>query len=456
VKGLFASTEFERGVELFKDKNYREAFIIFNKLAEAEDKTEDLDFYLGRSAFESGEYFDAYFAFDRLLIEIDESDKVKLDRVKLELARTQIALGQRERAKSLLNEVLENNPPETVKKRIIALLNQTEEKKVSKKHNFNFFVGMEMGYEENINSNPSVEDLYEYQKGLGLGDPELSEPIDSLYLSEMAGVSYRYSSESGSYGLSSNMFAMNQNYFEDNNYSLAYLHLGVSPFFQKSSNRIEMPIRVGQAFYGGETLLLNSSIGIKASRYIETKFVKAIIFDVFANYKTKSYDQEEDSDLDSTAWEWGLSGKVRYRNNLLTFNYSTEREYAKNEDELRTGFNLTDKIVNNIKVKFEREDVFNFFNLSLQYLLRNIVYDSYEAKSKFYQEEGSGGDMVTLYTSEGARGDIYQSFRVGASKEVIKNLSVDLGYTYVTVKSNHVPAEAEDKSIISLGASYSF
>lgn len=434
---LSASTDLDEALKLFNSGDFQNSYPLLQKLSESGSTANDLDFYLGRSAFEVGKYNEALFAFDRVLIEVDENNRAKVNRVKLELARTHLALGERESAKELFSEVLAENPPQIVKDKIHSILEESKKSK-KKSYKWNFFANLETGYEENINSQPSVDSMRDY-----VNNPDIKpdSEIDSLYLQEMGGVGFSYLFGESSFSINSNLFAFNQNYFEDGDYDITYFALGVSPIYKMDSNRFEIPIKVENVNYGGENLLDTASIGFKASRYIETQYIKAIVFDIFTNYKLKDYESSR-NDQDSNIFEYGLSAKIKYKENLLSLRYSTENESSKNDPTPNS--NQTDKIINSIKIKYDRENIAGMFNLSLLYLFRNIVYDDYEAF-----------ESLNPNVSDGTRKDRYHSFRVGLSKEVMKNLYLDLGFNHIISNSNHTPIEY-DKNIMSFGASYSF
>jgi len=434
---LNASTDFNEALKLFNSGDFQKSYQIFHKLSENGIVINDLDFYLGRSAFEVGRYKEAFIAFDRVLIEADEDDKQKINRVKLELARTYLALGERESAKKLFNEVLADNPPQIVKDRIQTILEESNKDK-EKSSRWNLFASFEAGYEENVNSQPSIDKLREFTKNSNLQ----SETVDSLYLQEMGGVGFSYLFNKSGFSINSNLFAFNQNYFENDNYDIRYFAFGLSPVYRVDRNRFEIPLKAENVNYGGENLLNATSIGFKASRFIETKYIKAIVFEFFTNYKYKNYESSRD-ELDSNIFEYGLSTKIKYKNNYLALRYSTENESSKNS--VVSGTNQTDKIINSIQLKYDRENIGKGINLSFAYLFKNFIYDDYRAKASIDDSKNSFK----------ARKDRYHSLKIDISKEIMKSISLNLGYNYIISTSNYTPVEY-DKNIISFGASYSF
>lgn len=60
---------FQDGVLLFNNSEFQKAYDVFSKLVRKDPSNMDLNFYLGRSAYESGDYETAIFAYDRMLIQ---------------------------------------------------------------------------------------------------------------------------------------------------------------------------------------------------------------------------------------------------------------------------------------------------------------------------------------------------------------------------------------------------
>lgn len=432
---LFSSTYFDDGLQFFEKKDYTNAYKVFHQLFTDGNYRDNLDFYLGRSAFEVQKYNEALFAFDRVLIETE--NQVKIDRVKLELARTHLALGEKETAKKIFQEVLDNNPPKSVRIKIQLILN-SQKKEVVERGEWNIFANLETGFETNINSQPSKEDMVKY-----IDNPEIEpeDSLDSVYFQEMGNIGYTYNFDDSGVILNSNLFAYNQNYIDNSDYDISYFSFGFSSIYKEKNYKVEMPFKVEYVGFGGKELLTAFTLGLKGSKYIETKFIKAVLFDVFANYKSKVYD-EVNSEQDSTVFEYGLSLTTKYQKHLFNLRYSTEQESA--ENYIEANINQTDKIINSVKVKYVRAKVLDYFNLSLNYSFRNIVYEDYRALTS-----------MNVESTEGCRNDKFHSFKIGFEKDINKNLSINTAVNFIVNESNHVPSDY-DKEIYNLGLNYIF
>ena len=144
---LFASN-FSDAIKLFEEKKYSQAYELFEKAFFEDMGNIEINFYLGRTAFELGLFKEAQVSFDRVLL-MNENHT----RAKLELGRTLLEKGSFLEAEKLFNEVYNSNPPEVVKQKIKFLLFQINQKK--QKHYFNLVFSLGRGFETNINNSIS-------------------------------------------------------------------------------------------------------------------------------------------------------------------------------------------------------------------------------------------------------------------------------------------------------------
>ncbi len=117
---------FNQGKSFFEAKDYSKAYDAFITAFQISPGNWEVDFLIGRSAFEIENYEMAIMAFERTLI--TNPDMV---RVKLEMARAYQRLGFNDMARKYCNEVLQTNPPDSVKKNInlfLAFIDKTEQR----------------------------------------------------------------------------------------------------------------------------------------------------------------------------------------------------------------------------------------------------------------------------------------------------------------------------------------
>jgi len=113
------------GIELFNSGQFDQSYEILLTVFEDSPENLELNFYLGRSAFETENYEMAIMAFERILIVSPQEH-----RVKLEIARSFQKLGAYNIARQYCNEVLKTHPPDTVRNNIqnfLAYMEKTEQ-----------------------------------------------------------------------------------------------------------------------------------------------------------------------------------------------------------------------------------------------------------------------------------------------------------------------------------------
>lgn len=144
-----ADEEIVAGIQFFKSGKYQQAYDTL--LAHVEDvpENQELNFYLGRAAFEIGNYEMAVMAFERILIA-----KPDENRVKLEIARAFHMMNANEIARRYCKEVLSTNPPEAVKKNIIKFLAFMD--KSEQKHFFSGSLCVGVDWNNNVWASPGI------------------------------------------------------------------------------------------------------------------------------------------------------------------------------------------------------------------------------------------------------------------------------------------------------------
>ena len=141
------NNDYKTGVDLFNAGKFKQAYDIFKQVFEAYPGDPELNFYLGRAAFESGDYENAVMAFDRVLI----ADPTAV-RVKLEMARAYQKLGINLVARMYCHEVLQTNPPPSVQgniEKFLAYMDKTE-----KRQSINGSISMGLIYDDNVYASP--------------------------------------------------------------------------------------------------------------------------------------------------------------------------------------------------------------------------------------------------------------------------------------------------------------
>jgi len=143
-----------KAMGLYYNRQYRLALPIFQELAATDDRTPVL-FWLGRSAYETGQTQLAIEKYQQIL-----AREPNLSRVRLELAAAHIQNGNRDEARSELQRLLNENPDVGLKQQIeqaIQQLDEPQQKATSKR----FFTAIRASigpeYDSNVNVGPRDE-----------------------------------------------------------------------------------------------------------------------------------------------------------------------------------------------------------------------------------------------------------------------------------------------------------
>ncbi|MDA8136157.1 MAG: tetratricopeptide repeat protein, partial [Desulfobacteraceae bacterium] len=147
VSSFAGENLFSDGVALFNAGDFQASYDHLLKAFEHEPENLDLNFYLGRAAFETGQYEMAIMAFERILI-----SSPRENRVKLEMARAFQKLGANNTAIQYCLEVLASNPPEAVKNNIQSFLAHI--KKTEQTHFLNGQLSAGIDWNNNIWASP--------------------------------------------------------------------------------------------------------------------------------------------------------------------------------------------------------------------------------------------------------------------------------------------------------------
>ena len=139
---------------LLKRQQYPQAFELASRMLETNEGLPSFDFMYGMAAVETAHYDQALFAFERLVLTFPNQP-----RYRLELARTHFYLRNLVRAEVEFNNVLKQNPPDPVEKNVKIFLERIAELKRSVESKFMVAIDIGGGYDSNINSATSEDEL---------------------------------------------------------------------------------------------------------------------------------------------------------------------------------------------------------------------------------------------------------------------------------------------------------
>ncbi|MDH4321836.1 MAG: tetratricopeptide repeat protein [Desulfobulbaceae bacterium] len=301
-----------QGKAEFEAGNYDTAYDLLEKAFFADPTNLDISFLLGQSAYAKGDYEAALMAYERVLIMTPDAD-----RVKLELARTNLKLGSREMAKQYFREVLATNPPQQVVENINNMLAAIAAGE--KNHFFNGIFTTSYNLDSNANGTPSDGILYLY----GTVPVTLSQDkLRDQYYGEQAILNHIYRIQDTPYSWKSTATLYGNFYENQNTQDTSVVALSTGPVKQTdkymwATNLSVANIESAYARYMG-------SIGIAST--LTTAVNKETILNFSVSLQDRNY--YLDGDKDST--NLSVSGGVTFikGQNRLTITGTREQDRA--------------------------------------------------------------------------------------------------------------------------------
>ena len=162
-------SQYTEALNLYKIKQYQKAYELFNILFEKNLDNVNINFYLGRSAFELKKYHESIIAFERVLFSNPDSPGAKL-----EIAKAYYMSGDFNEAKRYFEEIYKDEKtPENVKEGVGKYLAAIEKNR--KKHFLNGVLLAGINYDSNVNTR-SDYDIYSI--------PSLPAPVTNTVADE--------------------------------------------------------------------------------------------------------------------------------------------------------------------------------------------------------------------------------------------------------------------------------
>ena len=282
------SIEYAKAVKSYQSKDYKSSYEILSKLYKDNLLNADLNFYLGRAAYETGHYEMALAAFERVEM-LDSSNLAN----RLQMARTYFMLKMYEDSENAFKEVLENpNIPKNVRTNIELSLSKVS--KVQKKSFTYARVMANIMYDSNVNYG-SIGD-YQY------GGSNLSK-IDSI--SDTALEVYGNIVNIYDIGSKDNFAIKNsvafyiKDYKNESHYDMQYLVYNPSILFQGINYLIDF--NIGIDFMNmDKALYLRTYFIAPTLEYKHTTTLKSI---AKLKYQRKDFTQARAASLDANRYE---------------------------------------------------------------------------------------------------------------------------------------------------------
>ncbi len=308
------SEEYNSAIKDYKNKNFKSSYKKLKKIYLKYLSNANFNFYLGRSAFETGNYEVALAAFER--VEIMDAANIAN---RLEMARTYFMLKMYEDAELAFKDVLENpNIPKNIKNNIQLSLSRVS--KVQQKSFTYAQVKAAIIYDSNINYG-SIAD-YAYGGSTQAKVNNVSGTASELF----ANVTNIYDIGRKNDYMVKNIFTLyHKDYIKSNSYDINYLSYSPSLLFKKTKYTVDLKLGFDLTTLGNKSFLKSFTFQPQLDwRYSNT--LKGIYS---LKYKLKNFIQSSNDSLDANHFDigYGLQKILSPRSYMQTnINIATERK----------------------------------------------------------------------------------------------------------------------------------
>lgn len=297
----------------YNAKEYAKAYSEFKKLFFDNMADPKVNFYLGRSAYESGNYNDALAAYERVLITQPEHMKARV-----ELARTYFVMRMYEQAEIEFTTVLLHPIPEGVRKTINEYIKKIEDAR--EKHMLNAMFTLIAQDDSNINNGNNYSDVFT--------NPPVSDRSLSAYLALIH--TYKLAERDTFWITKANVYT--QKYGDYNDYDVTYPFVETGWQMKKKDYAFSILGGVEALEFGGESRYSGKSI---AAQY-DKQLAKTELLSSKLKITDKEYVKITDDGRDSRTIELDVKWQqIRPDGNIYSLfgNYAMERE----KEDIRPG-----------------------------------------------------------------------------------------------------------------------
>lgn len=415
-----SQTIITKAMKSYQDKNYKVALEEFLKIKSFSDSAK-VDYYIGRSYYELGDYEQALAAYERVAIN-EPNNK----RVILETAQTYFMLGMYDEARSRFDIILSDpTVPEIVKSNILVRLNTIDSK--TKKHFTNFAILLGYGFDTNINNTTGIGSYSVYIPQLGTNlnlTPEKEKDSTFQEAGAILNHIYKYNEN---LAFKNGVTFYTQSYTEENSKDLSLISLSTTPIYTVDKTNYMVTFGFDHIWYGDDAYLNNYYMAPKISHLIKDN----LIYEGSVKVTKKDFFQPN-SDKNAVSYE--LSNKIMQQDNK----YGIIGLEAILGTEKREKDTRTDVSKDYVSIKLNHT-----YKLSSQMSLNSHI--SYSDVNYKYKD-------INFLTK---RDDEIYSFGIGLSYEYSKQTILGLSYNYTNQNSNHEPFDY-DKQVVKTSLYYNF
>jgi TolA-binding protein len=368
------TTLYQKALKNFNNRKYKISYNQFHQLFNKQPNDENINFYLGRSAFEIQKYHEAHLAYDRILFK-----KPNSIRIMLEKARMYFIQKKYENSKYYFEKIKKDkNIPKNVLLNVNKYLKEIDKK--IKKYNINGLVLFGLGYDSNINNSTSVEALNN-ATSIKITDNNYHQ---ASYHQELALLDFNYNFKNN-YIFNNSLLLLNKNMFnssfKDKNVKL----IGINPSFHYMHNsKVNMKYE----------LFLNN-LWLDNKNFIKIYGISPTLFyklnkknDLSIKISHNQKDYKEKKELNSKTNEIKIAYINKYLNNLYLHTlFSYEKE--KKDENSNTNINK-----NKLALLFKMSYIYSSQIIFEPFLSYGQI--AYEDKHKIFNDKKENNKELNL------------------------------------------------------------
>ncbi len=285
-------SKYEKGLAAYKSKDFKQSYDVFSKLYLTKLSDAKFNFYLGRSAFETGHYEIALASFERVEM-LDPSNL----RNKLEMARTYFMLKMYEDSELAFKEVLDNpNIPQNVRTNIEMYLSRV--KGVQSKSFTYATLTLDWIYDSNVNFG-SLDTNYNVHVGGSLLPISSKEQVDTALqvFADLVNI-YDIGDKNG-FMIKNRLKVFLKDYDTLNDYDVQFLAYNPSLLYRETKFLGELVLGVDVLTLAKKEYLRSFSVTPRFE-YSHTNTLRSL---THFKFQDKSYTQKSQEDLDAKHYE---------------------------------------------------------------------------------------------------------------------------------------------------------
>lgn len=419
---LYADTNksYNEALKSFKEADYQKAYEIFDLLAYEKTDNTLINFYLGRSAYELGNYEYASSVYERILF--NEPNNIE---VKIELAQTYLKMQLYEQAlnefKSISNKDLAFDLKELVNEKIKSL------ESTNKKSTLNTSLMLGLLYDSNVNSSSDSKtfDIYSPVLDTNITVNNNSKEQSATIFQVVAPILHRYKIAED-FMLNTTLVPLFMKYNNFKEKDLHVLSLNISPTIYKKDYSYSLGVLYDLVYSGHEKY--------QSNYYLNPSYKKILSEDLLYTTSLKLGKVNYTGEKERSSNHYSFLNSLRYSSEQFGI------------------FNFSLLLGKELRSYTERTDVSREFYSLLFQNSYNIFTDSIFKTSISYKKTDYLDSDVN-YQSK--RENKSYTYSLALNKPISETLSFKVGGKFIELNSNHDSYEY-DKYILNANFSYSF